>query len=451
MSKYFKLSKYLTPIYETPDGTSSWFGYYNYDPLNHDHTKLLANRAEHDAEPVKPDYKVEVGYYDIKTGEWFHIGESDSYNWPQGCMLQWIPGTGNENKVIYNTSKDNHHIAKLFDIKTGAEQEISWAIYGITPDGKKSLTIDMDRAHWTRGYHYESVIRPELDVPVLAGDGIFEIDLEKNTRKLLISIEDIINTDYDPTFENAKHWVEHIMISPNNKRFCFLHRFSSIDNYLRYRTRLVIADIDGGNLSVVDGWRNTNFSHFGWDGDDAFSIYAYTSKKEIRLESPVKKEGASTAVNSSEVSLFNLRAFILKLIPKRLVKELRIFKNGQTTYFQYYHIENNIPLHIDNFIKRDFDIDGHQCFTSDNRYMIADSYPDLNHYQRIIIYDKQSRKSKIMGRIYDVLHTKPGSCDLHPKLSRNNEYLTIDTAYDGRHHMVLFKLNWELIDKYFEK
>ena len=450
MSKYFKLSKYLTPIFETPDGTGSWFGYYNYDPLNYDQTKMLANRAEHDAERVKPEYKVAVGFYDIKTGEWNPIGESDSYNWPQGCMLQWIPGTGNEDKAIYNTSKDNHHIAKLFDIKTGAEKEISWAIYGITPDGKKSLTIDMDRAHWTRGYHYESVIRPEFDVPVLAGDGIFEIDLEKNTRKLLIPIEDIIKTDYDPSFDNAKHWIEHIMISPNGKRFCFLHRFSPVDNYLQYTTRLILANIDGSNLSVVEGWRTTNWSHFGWDGDDAFSIYAY--ERSIPYSGIRLSTNASNSADKKNVSLISkVKKYFSLVVPESMKKELRIAIRGQKSYYQYYVINNSIAVLDENIVIRDFDIDGHQSYTNNGRYMITDSYPDYNKYQRLIIYDKQHKKSLVIARIFAALDKKPGSCDLHPKLCYNNDYLMVDTAYNGEHHMILFKLKWELIDKYFNE
>ena len=98
MKDKIKICKYLVPIFETPPGTGSWFGYYNYDTLNHDQSKMLSNRTQNDAKKIEKGMTIEVGYYDIPSREWHHIGESDSYNWPQGAMLQWMPGKRNENK-----------------------------------------------------------------------------------------------------------------------------------------------------------------------------------------------------------------------------------------------------------------------------------------------------------------------------------------------------------------
>lgn len=66
------------------------------------------------------------------------------------------------------------------------------------------------------------------------------------------------------------------MISPSSKRFCFLHRFSPIDNVYKYETRLFIADIDGHNLQLISGWESFSWSHFGWKNDDEFVIYTQT-------------------------------------------------------------------------------------------------------------------------------------------------------------------------------
>lgn len=440
--KYKKIKNYLIPVFETPDQHNSWFGYYNYDPLSRDHTKLLCQRTSQDACRITKDMFIEIGYYDINTGVWNGLAESDSYNWPQGCMLQWIPNKNNE--VIFNTSKNNHHIARIVNIDNRNTRDINWSIYGITPDGKKSITIDMDRAHWTRGYHYESVQRTELDVPVLSGDGIFEIDLENNTRRLIIPIDNIINTDYDDSFKNAKHWVEHIMINRSGTRFCFLHRFSPIDNVLNYTTRLFISNIDGSDVRIVSGWRDFDWSHFGWDGDDAFSIYTY--ERAQRYCGIVKESNQCKDKNTK-----SFKQILLSLVPKSIKKELKILIRGQRTYYQYYTINEGGVILSDVYKLRDFDIDGHQNYTTNNGYMIADTYPDTNQYQRIIIYNKEKKKSLIVGRIYAGLHKKYGSCDLHPKLSRDNQYMMVDTAFDGHHHMLMFKINWNLIYKHFKK
>lgn len=448
-----KLSKYIEQIFETPKGSGSWFGYYNYDAISTDGTKMLCNRTHIDTVKIEKGMTIDVGYYDLSSGLWYKIGESDSFNWPQGCMLQWLSGEGNENKVIYNTSKNNHNISCIVDIVTGATRELDWCIYGLITDGKKSITLDMERQHWCRGYHYESVKREELNVPVLEGDGIFEIDLEYNTRKLLIDIDDIISIDKEDYFNIAQHWLEHIMISPNNKRFCFLHRYS-VGRVNNYETRLFIADIDGKNLQIIDRWRNMDRTHFGWDCDDNFTTYAYKSNKHFYIKSHANELKAQAEnVNMAMISTSKSKDFFLNgviahlrsIFPKSLKKEIRIRLHGQQTYYEYFAIENGKFTLKENFILRDFDLDGHPTFTKNGKYMITDSYPDPNQYQRLIVYNKMTKKSIIIARFYAALHAKSGSCDLHPKLCRNNNYVAVDTAYDGSHNMILFKLDWQKI------
>ncbi len=440
--KKVKLSKYLTLIFETPQGTGSWFGYYNYDTLNYDQSKMLSNRTNNDAKKIEKGMTIEVGYYDISSGDWHHIGTSDSYNWPQGCMAQWLPG--NENKVIYNTSDGTHNIAKIVDIETLDEKTINWSIYGLTPDGKKSISLLFERSHWCRAYHYESIADKKYDVRMADDDGVFEIDLEKNTRKRIVSIQDVINTDKESYFDKAKHWLEHIMVSPNGKRFCFLHRFT-IGNLDDYETRLFVADIDGKNLHLVDGWRNFYWSHFGWNGDDSFSIYSYKSEKHNLV---LNRLGAQFNDDSKMTSTFrqNLK-YICKLMPEGFKRRLKRTIKGPTTYYQYYKIENSNIVLADNLTNFLFEIDGHPSFTSDKKYLITDTYPDNHLYRRLIIYNLETKKGLLVGKFYAGLYNKPGKCDLHPKLCKDNKFLAIDSAYDGQHHMVLFRINWESIKK----
>ena len=156
----YRISKYIKKVFETPsDRFSEWFGYYNYDTLTSNHRKLLCNRIAEDGVPPRADLKVEVGYYEIPFGEWHHVGFSDSWNWQQGCMAQWL----NDDEIIYNTSENNHHIAIIYDTRTGNDRKIDWAVYGIMPGGKKSIALDMERAHWCRAYHYQISFATAVD------------------------------------------------------------------------------------------------------------------------------------------------------------------------------------------------------------------------------------------------------------------------------------------------
>ncbi len=443
--KRIKLSRYLTPVFETPSNSGSWFGYYNYDTLSPDQTRMLSNRTINDARKVEKGMIIELGYYDIPSGKWHHIGESDSYNWQQGAMMQWLPGEGNENKVVFNTSDGIHNIAKIVDVSTHEEKVVDWSIYGITPDGKKSITLNFERSHWCRAYHYESVSNPDYDVQVANDDGVFEIDLENNTRKRIISIQDVIMIDYEDYFATAKHWLEHIMISPSGKRFCFLHRFTigSLDDY---ETRLFIADIDGSNLQIITGWRDYYWSHFGWNGDDSFAIYTC----ENRIHSKIVNDGLIGALsrpsdNSTPGIMGDVKKMMVSLIPYSLKGILRKKLLGQNCGYQYYERVGSV-FTLKRFLNSsNLNIDGHPSFTKDGRYLITDSYPDEKQYQRLIVFNLQSGKSIILGRIFAGLYQQNGSCDLHPKLCKNNNYLVVDSAFDGTHHMILFNLNWSLI------
>ena len=438
-------SQLLEPIFETPEGLGNWFGYYNYDPLSYDQTKMLCNRTKNDACEIKKGMAIELGYYDIPSGVWHHIGKTDSYNWQQGAMMQWIPGKGNENKVIYNCSRNNHLISRIHDIKTGEDRELDWSIYGLTPDGKKSIALNMERSYWCRAYHYVSVANEEYNVRVPEDDGIFEIDLFNNTRRRIIDIADVIAIDKEPYFDNAKHWLEHIMISPSGKRFCFLHRFT-VGDLNDYETRLFIADIDGSHLQIVADWRKYYLSHFGWDGDDAFSIYSY--------ESPIhaKVLRSLNSVKTSRVAVKSMIKGLYYKIPKPIRQFIFSIRScgdqEQTTYYQYFSLSGDLFKLSSIFKNKEFDIDGHPSFTNDGMYMITDSYPDKNKYRRLLIYNKEKGVATYLGRLNFSGYENYDS-DLHPKLSKNNDYLMIDTSYNGKHHMILFKLKWDEIINFF--
>lgn len=143
---------------------------------------------------------IEIGYYDIGTKKWNKIANTNSWNWQQGSMAQWLPTKDGSEKIIFNDSENNRILSRIFDINSGQETTINWPIYGITPSGKHSISLDFERSRWCRAYHYASVDNNELDGGIIDSDGIFEIDLVHNTRKLIIPINDVIAIDPDDDF-----------------------------------------------------------------------------------------------------------------------------------------------------------------------------------------------------------------------------------------------------------
>ena len=443
MNRPVILSKYLRKVFETESRDySEWFGYYNYDTLNHDVSKMIAGRIVSDGVAPSKDEKVSLGYYDLKSGRWNRIGETDSWNWQQGAMCQWLQSGNQQDSIIFNCSDGEKLFAKIYNINTGEQRTIDWPIYGITSDGKKSISLDLERSYWCRAYHYQSVINKEKDGLIWQKDGIYEIDILRNTKRTLIDIDTIIHVDYKDSFKNCKHWLEHVMVNPSGTRFCFLHRFSSPDNVLRYSTRLFVANADGSHLSLIPGWEDNIYTHFGWQSDDEFAIYTYTPYKIH--EGPGFRELIKNKRILSKDMFFRIILSFSAVFPYWI----RTRMVGRRSYYQFYQLDSkNNPTPSGKAEGRLYRVDGHPSFTADGRYMITDSYPWKDGYQRLMVYDTQTRKSLVLARLNAYYRGNPASCDLHPKLCKDNRFLVVDTAFDEHHHMLMFELDWNLIKK----
>ena len=94
-------------------------------------------------------------------------------------------------------------------------------------------------------------------------------DIENNTTKLLVSIQDISECDATTSAHNGfHHYVTHLVLSPNGKRIAFLHRFFLSDGGLR--TRLMTIGVDGKDLRCLAvGF----LSHFDWRNDNSIFIW----------------------------------------------------------------------------------------------------------------------------------------------------------------------------------
>lgn len=429
--------QYVKQIFETNTMFSEWFGYYNYDAISRDGTKMLCNRATFDARAITAEDTIELGWYDLKDGQWHSIGMTNSFNWQQGAMLQWMPN--DENKVIYNCSKDNHFKSVILDIVTGEKKELDFPVYCVTSDGRYSISLNYERSYWCRAYHYQSVRNPAYDVQVAEDDGIFKVDLQNNTVSRIVAIRDVIAMDAPEDFKTAKHWLEHIMINPASDRIVFLHRYSYGN---AYNTRMFICDADGRNLQIIDGWKENDWSHFGWKGNRAFAIYS------VKKNSFQANYAKSVQKVKSKFSVMSIVNWMVHLPGLRIIKDKL---KPSTKYYKLYEEKNGIFTFVQNYDDKLFRIDGHPSFTSDERYMITDSYPDESGYQHLIIFDTVTMKGVVVGKLKAPLSGNPASCDLHPKLSSGGKYVVVDTAYTGKHHMIVLELQWAQIKQVISK
>ena len=214
--------------------------------------------------------------------------------------------------------------------------------------------------------------------------GIFYISFRDNSKKLLISYQHVIDLYKQKSFKNTKHTFNHIMISPNGKRFIFIHRWFTSNNH-KYDS-LILCNIEGSEINILtnDGM----VSHCCWYGNDKIVGYLRDSKLGddfyiIDTKSKMKK------VLSNKLSNFG---------------------------------------------------DGHPSFYNDK--MLFDSYPDKSRLKHLYIYDNKINAEEKIGRYFESFsyYNQP-RCDLHPRWSYDGKKIFFDSVHEEKRF--LYYLNIE--------
>jgi hypothetical protein len=423
------LSKYVTIIFQTPETFSHWFGYYNYSPMNSSGDKMLAHRVSFDGKPIEKDDIAEVGWFDMKSGKWNLISQTNAFNWQQGAMLQWL-NQGRNNEVIYNCANDTQFVSKVVNIEENTSRVILTPVYGVTKDAKSSVSIEFERSYWCRAYHYETIANKNWDVRVAKNDGIFHIDIETGNSYKIVSILDIINIDYEPYFENSKHWLEHIMINKSGTRFAFYHRFEEGNGF---RTRIFTANIDGTNLFLVKEWRENKWSHLGWKNDDEFVVFGVKRLLVGNVYQSVMKNSNIFGKIVKQVYTSIFAPFVTKRMHHKLA--------SNTCYQLYKDKVGRIGV----YSKGELINDGHPSFTSDGRFMLTDTYEDAECYRHLLLYDINNDKVIKLGEFYSPFNSCNYRSDLHPRFSPDESHVIIDSAHSGKHQIAVLKVKWELL------
>jgi hypothetical protein len=331
-----------------------------------------------------------IGIIDLQNGnKWQEIGISTAWGWQQGCMLQWIPGS--EQKVIWNDLENGRFVSHILDIKTGKRQTLPKPIYTLSNDGSFALGTEFNRIQDLRpGYGYSGVTDPYQQVKAPSEIGIYKLDLETGQDDFIISLAEMAAIDnLGENLANHWHYFNHILISPNDQRFIFLHRWRKeiMENGEKKRsgfiTRMITANMDGSEKYILDPSGFT--SHFIWR--DTESICMWTQ--------PV-----------SDVPGFYL------------------FKD-QTT-------------EITPVGKGIMTVNGHNTYVAktNNDWILNDTYPQgLGRLQELYLYHVPTGRKVTLGRFHEPIeYTGEWRCDLHPRFSPDGRFVIFDSTHeeDGR-------------------
>ncbi len=382
---YFPLEKL------TSGPAQHWFGYYDKQQVDPTGRYVLAARTDTFFRSPTARDTLRIGVIDTRQNNaWRELGTSTAWGWQQGCMLQWIPNSGGE--VIWNDRAGDHYVSRIMNVHTGESRTLPRAIYTLSKGGDFALGTEFNRIQNLRpGYGYAGIEDPYEKVKAPAGIGIYRMDLQTGESELLISIADMAAVpNLGEDLGEYWNYFNHLLISPNDQRFVFLHRWRKELGERSARasggfiTRMVTADTkDGGDRYVLDPSGHT--SHFIWKGNDILTMWTQ----------PVGKP-------------WGFYEFTDRTEQVSAVGAVAMPDNGHNTYLA----------------------------GTNNEWIINDTYPKgSGRLQELYLYHVPTDTNVMLGRFHQPLEfAGEWRCDLHPKSGPNGDYVYFDSTFgdDGR-------------------
>ena len=356
-----------------------WFGYYDKLQFCPQDRYVLGNEVDFEHRSPRPDDAIRVGMVDTADSDrWIDLGETRAWNWQQGCMLQWLPGS--ESTVLWNDRVDGAFVCHLLDVRTGARRTLPHPVYAVSPDGRHGIAPDFRRLNDTRpGYGYAGIPDPHRDVAAPDTAGIWRIDLHTGASRLIVTFAEIAAIPAETgSSRNAKHWFNHLLFSPDGSRFIFLHRWRGDAEGKGFSTRLFTANADGGDRFVLDPLGKT--SHFIWRDPEHVFAWAWHPSHGERFYLFRDKSRAVAVVGKEKMPV-----------------------NGHNTY---------LP-------------------NTDGRWVLNDCYPDKERMQIPYLYHVPTDRRIDLGRFPSPpAYTGEWRCDTHPRASRSGRLVCIDSPHE---------------------
>lgn len=379
----FKVDGNLIKI--SPDDTYEYFyGYYDKSPWDKNDRYMLCIRVKQAYKSVAPKEQGDIVIIDTKENNKVHIiATTKSWNVQQGCMAQWL-GPDFSERIIYNDFRNGEYCSVIFNIKLNKEEKVlKRAVYDVSKNGKFALSLDFSRLHRLRkGYGYSNL--PDETEKELCPDKtcIWKIIIETNEVEALFKYTDFANFESDETMVGAEHKVNHIMISPNGKRFMVLHRWFQKG---RKHTRLVTVNCDGTDMYNLS--------------DDVFVSHCYWKNDEEILSFLRKKESGD-------------HYYLMK---------------DKTKQYSMFWPELNT--------------DGHCSYSPNGNLIITDTYPNRKRLAHVFVCKEDGEVKRIASVFAPFRYDNDVRCDLHPRWNYAGNRVCIDSVHDGKRGLYIVKIN----------
>ena len=375
----------------SPDESDEFFfGYYDKSPWDASGRYMLCMRAADTWSEPDPKTKVDILLLDTsKPGSYRRLASPLTWNVQQGCMAQWL-GPDFSTHILYNDLRDGMYCSIVLNIEDMSERILPMPVYTVSSDGKTALSLDFSRLHSLRlGYGYSALPEKTKGVALPDVTCIWKMNIKTGEVIPLLKYTDFAKFQPRPEMqvEGSVHKVNHLMLSPNGKRFMVLYRwFCGTRKY----TRLITCNVDGTDMYVLSD--DDMVSHCYWKNDE--EIIAFENKR-----------------------------------------------NGGPGYYlmrdktqEYQHLWPQLSN------------DGHPSYCpTDDHLVVTDSYPNRARVADIKLLkanDPDGKEMKVIARVFAPFkYDNDTRCDLHPRWSRDGKKVCFDSVFEG--HRGLYVVNVE--------
>ena len=365
-----------------------FFGYYDKSPWNATGRYMICMRAKDTWSVPDPLDTADIMLIDMENNNGIRkVATTHSWNVQQGCMAQWL-GPDFSSRILYNDMREGKYCSVVLDITTGEERVLPMPAYTVSADGKTALSLDFSRLHSLRlGYGYAALPESTKGVALPDTTAVWKMDIEIGEVTELLKYTDFAKFQPRPEMqeEGSVHKVNHLMISPNGKRFMVLYRWFCGQ---RKYTRLITCNVDGTDMYVLSD--DDMVSHCYWKNNE--EIIAFERKKE-----------------------FGPGYYLMK---------------DKTQ--DYKHLWSSISN------------DGHPSYCpTDNSLIVTDSYPDRARIANIKLLrdtDIEGKNTKVIARVFAPFkYDNDTRCDLHPRWRKDGKAICFDSVFEG--HRGLYVVN----------
>ena len=238
------------------DGNEYFFGYYDKSPWDATERYMLCIKATDTWSEPDPLGEADIILIDtLDNNKVRKLATTHTWNVQQGCMAQWL-GPSYEKEIIYNDLRDGKYCSVVLNIETMKERILPIPVYTVSADGKTALSLDFSRLHSLRlGYGYSALPESTKGVALPDSTCIWKMDIETGDVVSLLNYTDFAKFQprHEMTEQGSVHKVNHLMLSPNGRRFMVLYRWFCGQ---RKYTRLITCNVDGSDMYVLS--RNGN-------------------------------------------------------------------------------------------------------------------------------------------------------------------------------------------------